>query len=467
MKLRGLYFLLICSLFLGACKTLPRDDTNKKEPDLAAAVEDEAEAAVSADTDVQNEPEETGDDDRLIEPVLDLAETDTVVLPEESDENDSQKNDELSSELPEPQPGPELSRESEPEDSGVLAAPLPANDEGIVPVQPPSLPVLPPASPEKLPPPAPKIPPVPPRNPKPAEEIPPAIIREPAPPVPLLEAIDTQGEPEITPIPPAPDPADENIVFSRVVRATVGQLIEIPFRGTGWVYLGELGSRRGIVYDSRRLDPEGQNFVFRAEAAGSYVLKFYKQDFIRDYILNDHVQVLIGEAPETAGAGWFNPPVDRGRVTAEPRWPETGNPGTSLPRSSVPDEGIVPVPPPALVVPPQAGSAASSEVNTPQAAASPVTPPGEYLQKAREEFEAGRVAGAITLLDTFRELFPSGSDEAWWLYGQFYEAVSPSRDIRLSLDYYRRLIREYPQSSRYNDARRRIAYLERFYINIQ
>jgi outer membrane protein assembly factor BamD (BamD/ComL family) len=77
------------------------------------------------------------------------------------------------------------------------------------------------------------------------------------------------------------------------------------------------------------------------------------------------------------------------------------------------------------------------------------------------------VASAIAILDQFRERYPSGSDEAWWLYGQFYEANSPSRDIRSALDYYRRLVREYPQSPRYNEARRRIAYLERYYINIR
>jgi outer membrane protein assembly factor BamD (BamD/ComL family) len=97
----------------------------------------------------------------------------------------------------------------------------------------------------------------------------------------------------------------------------------------------------------------------------------------------------------------------------------------------------------------------------------PESLPETYLQKAQEEFNAGRVAGAIAVLDKFREQFPAGSDEAWWFYGQFYEANSPSRDIRTALDYYRRLVREYPQSRRYNDARRRIAYLERYYINIQ
>jgi Tfp pilus assembly protein PilF len=116
-----------------------------------------------------------------------------------------------------------------------------------------------------------------------------------------------------------------------------------------------------------------------------------------------------------------------------------------------------PAPPPAEPAAPSTESALGPEADSPD----------QYLRRAREEFEAGRVAPAIALLDRFRERYPSGSDETWWLYGQFYEANSPSRDIRTSLDYYRRLLREYPQSSRCNDARRRIAYLERYYINIR
>jgi outer membrane protein assembly factor BamD (BamD/ComL family) len=123
-------------------------------------------------------------------------------------------------------------------------------------------------------------------------------------------------------------------------------------------------------------------------------------------------------------------------------------------------------PPPAAEPPasPELGSLASPAETV---ADLPEGAPDQYLRRAREEFEAGRVAPALALLDQFRERYPAGSDETWWLYGQFYEANSPSRDIRSSLDYYRRLLREYPQSSRCNEARRRIAYLERYYINIR
>jgi outer membrane protein assembly factor BamD (BamD/ComL family) len=101
--------------------------------------------------------------------------------------------------------------------------------------------------------------------------------------------------------------------------------------------------------------------------------------------------------------------------------------------------------------------------------------PNVLLERAQKSFEGGDVAQSIAFLNQHLEDYPQGippdvpggSDEVYWLLGQFYEANSPSRNILLSIDYYKRLVNEYPQSSRFNDARRRIAYLERFYINIQ
>jgi len=358
------------------------------------------------------------------------------------------------------------------------------------------------------------------------EEITPDVydeIEEPAPPLmqtPLVRETPRQN------IPSAPaarietlpqmgmTPLDTEIIFSRVVRATQGQILEIPFRGNGWVFLGELASRRGIVYSSRRSDPEGQSFIFLLEEPGTYILKFYRQDFIRDYILNDHVQVIVGDAP-AVGTGWFNQPSERSRVVAMPRWPSaleeaqirSGTritaepvitaqeivPAQPAPQSIQPQQPVQepvrqqPIPPPAQSVQQQPAQpqppvtpvphTSVSEDSLIAAVASPalpvqptvteILPPDVILQRARNTFEEGNVAGAIALLDQFMVFYPSGSDEAYWLLGQFYEANSPNRNILLSLDYYRRLTNEYPQSRRFNDARRRIAYLERFYINIQ
>jgi len=300
--------------------------------------------------------------------------------------------------------------------------------------------------------------------------------------------LDAAKDEAVTPFQTVLTPQNETVVFSRIVRATAGQTIEIPFRGTGWVYMGELASRRGIVYDSRRLDPEGQSFIFMIEDAGTYALKFFRQDFVRDYVLNDYVQVIAGEAPVSSGTGWFNPPVDRGRVTA-PRWPtaleeteitrggtgsrpaetqpaNTSERGTVSGQDSTPAMGTVSTQgsvPTQQTAQPQVNASALPQT----AAAEAPLQPDVILQKAKDSFDSGNISAAIALLDQYSEYYNSGTDELYWLYGQFYEANSPSRNILLSLDYYRRLVREYPQSRRYNDARGRIAYLERYYINIQ
>jgi TolA-binding protein len=313
----------------------------------------------------------------------------------------------------------------------------------------------------------------------------------------------------------APEPEDEEPAFSRIVWAALGQTVEIPFQGAGWVFLGELNSRRGLPYVGRRLDAEGLTLIFRVDEPGIFELKFYKQDYVRDYILNDYVRVIAEEVPEQE---MFAFPADRGRVVAEPRWPSllgdeaaqaptapsgtTASPGAAsstaassgtapttaslgtaptaapgvaasqgaggglLPgRAGAADDGIVPVGPPRAAVPD--GTAPSQTASSAEGLDLPLgTAPEEYLRRARETYEAGRIPQALAVLDQFRERFPAGSDEAWWLYGQSLEAAGPSRDIRSALDYYRRLVQGYPQSTRFDEARRRIAYLERYYFNI-
>jgi len=338
-------------------------------------------------------------------------------------------------------------------------------------------------------------------------------------------------------------PLDTEIHFSRIVRATAGQMLEIPFRGNGWVYLGELASRRGIVYDSRRNDADGQSFIFSLTEPGTYILKFYRQDFVRDIILNDHVQVIVGEA-QAASAGWFNPSLDRARIVAQPRWPSALEEAQIISGTRPPSEPVVTQQEtssqtvPSQVSTAQQGTAqqtamqqgsqqgtATQQTSAQQTAVPQGTTqqgttaqqtgtsfsvlnadsypgattvynpqldnlnnvldsqnqdsitqapenvsrvsPNELLQSARELFDRGNVAAAIPLLDQYMEYYPGGSDESLWLSGQIYEANSPARNILMSLDYYRRLTNDYPQSSRYEDARRRIAYLERFYITIQ
>ena len=392
-------------------------------------------------------------------------------------------------------------------------------------------------------------------TPVPLVEISGEILPDEALPVQTLDETSDGTVDEPAPPPPAFTPLrrdlpaqavtaqNTEVIFSRVVHVTVGQILEIPFRGSGWVYLGEMSSLRGIVYSTRRPEPQGMSFIFNVAQTGIFVLKFFREDFTRGYIINDYVQVIAGESTAV-----LTPLQDRSRITANPRWPSAVeeseiqrnvlsggrsnatsvfSPGHAALQGSQREESIIredasavqppsaaqqpaaqpqqparqqpstaQQPPaqstqPSTVQQPPAQSAQPSTTQQPpaqstqpstvqqppapvlqeEAAAVVVTPstvsPDVIMQNARSAFDGGNTAEAIALLDQFSVHYPGGTDEVYWMYGQLYEANTPSRNILLSLDYYRRLVNEFPQSGRLSDARRRIAYLERYYINIQ
>jgi TolA-binding protein len=236
-----------------------------------------------------------------------------------------------------------------------------------------------------------------------------------------------------------------------------------------------------MAFDSRRIDPEGMTFVFKAQQSGTYELKFCRQDFIRDYVMNDHVKVIVSETPAQggkvtaprwpAGIGTENvkeaavPPeaepvkeADKTKAPAPKAEPAKAakTPGAATTTAAITPAEKAPAPAISAIVPPAKN-----------AALPPETLPEEYIKKASAQFKAGHIPETLDILRQYKNRFPLGSDEAWWLFGQAYEADTPSRDINQAMAFYQRLVNEYPQSSHYADARRRINYLNRYYFNIQ
>ncbi|MDR2151071.1 MAG: outer membrane protein assembly factor BamD [Spirochaetaceae bacterium] len=224
--------------------------------------------------------------------------------------------------------------------------------------------------------------------------------------------------------------------FSRTARVQTGQMVEIPYRGTGWVYLGELSGQRGITYEARRIDPEGQSFIFSITSAGTFTLKFYRQDFILDSVINDYIMITALDPPRSAASSWFRDPEIAARVVVSPRWP----PADAF-------ESAV------FLAEEESDSRADTF--------------GDYLRLARQAYKTKQIPEALSFMDKLVEQYPAGSDEVWWLYGQLLEAQGSTRDVRSAFDYYSRLVQDYPHSPRAALALKRIAYLERYYFFIQ
>ncbi|MDR2448018.1 MAG: hypothetical protein LBD58_12150 [Treponema sp.] len=278
--------------------------------------------------------------------------------------------------------------------------------------------------------------------------------------------------------PPVSAGFDASPVFSRSVKVVEGRQVDIPFSGSGWVYLGETSGQKGVAYSSHRLEKEGQNFTFIAEKSGAYALKFYKQDFIRDYTLNDYVQVIVTPAPAASSVSDGYTAINRGPVVAEPRWPSAEQEAAIA--GGAAGGGATPPATPAsgAASEPAAQSADAAADSTPAIAAAAVeasvnatpTTPDQFLKNAQAEFDAKNYAAVVSIVEQFRAQYPNGADdddEAWWLYAQACEANGPVKDIKTARYFYQRIVNEYPFSDHHSNAQKRISYIDRYYINIQ
>ncbi|MDR0643661.1 MAG: hypothetical protein LBG05_01925 [Treponema sp.] len=271
------------------------------------------------------------------------------------------------------------------------------------------------------------------------------------------------------------------VMYSRTVKADVGQQVEIPFGGNGWVFLGEKTGQTGVSYQSHRFDAEGQTFLFEAERNGVYELEFYKQDFIRDFLIDDHIKVIIESAVSAGSDG--NAKISRSPVVAQPRWPTIAQESAWAAGDKA---GAMPLPPTELpsvqttekasqavdgkTVPQEQTSAVlamTSKVTAPESGVLENEGPDAYLEQARKAFDVNDLVSVLGVLDQFSERFPSGNDEAWWLYARAFEANGPTKDVKSARYYYQRLVTEFPLSSHWTDAQNRIKYLDRYYFNIQ
>lgn len=267
-------------------------------------------------------------------------------------------------------------------------------------------------------------------------------------------------------------------VFSRTVRALVGQLVEVPYYGAGWVYLGERFSRPGLDYRGRRVDDEGQSFTFVAREEGVWELSFFRHDFVEDRSTPDHVRLIVTRPPDAAFMGRY-PEGAESRVVAE-RWP---NPATSI-RSLSPaagsEGGATPAAPgpmvPAVVDAPigpsldsdRSGDEIPISMNSSPEVSLPLNLSSEeLLERARTALVEQKGATANELLERYLEQEPQGSPAAFLLFARIHELEGPSRDIKRARYWYSRIIAEFPLSGESLEADSRIKYLDRFYFGIR
>jgi len=96
-----------------------------------------------------------------------------------------------------------------------------------------------------------------------------------------------------------------------------------------------------------------------------------------------------------------------------------------------------------------------------------VTPDESLLEKAKKDFEDKKFADALKEAQEYYNTASTRLDEALFLLGQISESNSTVRDIRFAVDSYEMLVKRYPASKYWKQAKNRSIYLKRFYIDIR
>ncbi|MBP7262879.1 MAG: hypothetical protein KBB32_01805 [Spirochaetia bacterium] len=269
------------------------------------------------------------------------------------------------------------------------------------------------------------------------------------------------------------------------------QGFDLSFAGAGWTYLGDEDGKTGLEYRARRYDGSFSIFTLYPEDSGTYVIRFQRQDPVSGERQTSLVQVTVRDAPAfeegRASAAGAQAPGAASTATGNVD-PGTGSAagatavpaGTTSPATG--DQASSPAS--ALAASPAAVDTASPAATGQQAALSALAAsqqaaaerqayllsladPKAILDFAASELGAGRVNQALAALDRYVDLFSSGSDELYYLYGLAYEQDTPFRDIKKSYAYYKRVRDEYPRSRRWRESADRVVYLERHFPGLR
>ncbi len=324
---------------------------------------------------------------------------------------------------------------------------------------------------------------------------------------------DLPGDSEAGPSPITP---------SRTVTLKSGQYLDIGYPGSGWIYLGETEGSSLLKYEKRELGNGDTFFTLFAKTGGTATLHFYKSDALAGSYIDDYLSVTVSgtsrnrehvEAPsyadivpprpsftqssaviqalqekeqEAAAAGSPDrqAPVQTAGATAgssnssyvslaESGGSEDDRSATVIQTSS-PNAAQQSAPAAAETAAAAQAQPAASSTGTGTAAddGSRKTDTAnlserEILDLAKKAYESKEYQESLSYLADFFDKAVSLTDAGLYLKGQILEAPSAARNIKEALASYKALVSNYPESELWNDAAKRISYIERIYFDIR
>lgn len=303
----------------------------------------------------------------------------------------------------------------------------------------------------------------------------------------ILEILDPDSD-------ASPEEAEPVIIIpSRKVILKIGQTLEVMYPGSGWIYMGTTDSTKDITFLGKKLGTQNTKFTFTAKAEGTKILHFYKNDALTENYIDDYLEVEILKDKDTTKsiipAPAYKNPVPK-KVIKEPvikteseiqKAAEIKPVDTKVESKTVESKTeSKPAVTKPQVTPIEQKNTVSKEVEKTPVVSAPVKPEDNKIETSKPEISDAEVLdllkqahnlydtkeykSALNKLTQFFEFSTKKRDEAFFLQGQIYEADSSVKNIKLAIDAYKNVTKNYPASPYWDDANKRIIYLTKFYL---
>lgn len=224
---------------------------------------------------------------------------------------------------------------------------------------------------------------------------------------------------------------------SRSVTINKNDILEVPYQGNWWVFLGDENGSGSLSFTGRNFVSDRTVFTLRAVKEGTAMLHFFKQDIIAGVIVDDYLEVTVGES-----AGVSEKTVLDDFVISQIA------PIASEDECTEPDT--------------------LSELVEEEPVVAYVQYPDEEYSSETEEITAPASGSGVFIIDEEDVVTNAGeivedepyTDEELFFMAQELEAS----DIEGALELYEQLISMYPASPYWSQASKRITYINRFYF---
>lgn len=250
---------------------------------------------------------------------------------------------------------------------------------------------------------------------------------------------------------------EKNIIPSRKVSLKIGQTLEVEYPGSGWIFMGATDNSKDFTFLGKKLGTENTKFSFKAKNPGNKILHFYKNDILSQNYIDDYLEIEILNEKDSSAKTISAPEYKQQIITKNLQNNEENSLETKIEQTQTSEES-------------QEIKTNGEELifdetsNNENKTALPKDEIESLLIEAKNLFDEKKYQESLSKLNLFIEFSNENRDEALFLQGQIYESNSDSKNIKKALESYKNLTKNYPASSYWDSANKRIIYLTKFYL---